>query len=68
VAVDGLVDQIGAVLGGVGAEGEGQLATGVDAAVEDVGDGVAGLLARQTSPEDGAVIRVSSVRGGLFGV
>jgi hypothetical protein len=68
VAVDGLVDQVGTVLGRISAEGEGQLAARVDAAVEDVGDGVAGLLARQTSPEDGAVIRVSSVRGGLFGV
>jgi hypothetical protein len=64
VTVDGCVDQIGTVLFGGGAEGEGKLAAGVDAAVQDVGDSVAGFLAGETGPEDGAVVRVSRDKTG----
>lgn len=38
---------VGLVLG----DGEGELAAGVDVAVEHVGDGIAGLLAGQTGPD-----------------
>jgi hypothetical protein len=39
VLVGGVKD-VGAVVGALGADGEGEFGTGVDAAVKDVGDGV----------------------------
>jgi hypothetical protein len=53
VAVGRLVDQIWAILGCGATDGERKLATGVLTAVENVGNGVTGLLAWKTSPENG---------------
>lgn len=49
-----LVDHVGrAIVAASDAPGERSLSTRVDLAVEDVGDSIAGLLAWDTSPDDG---------------
>lgn len=57
----GGVQNISAVVRALGGHGEGKLSTRVDATVENVGNRVARLLARNTSPQDGGNVGVISV-------
>lgn len=58
LAVVGLVQKLSAVVLTLGAEGKGELSTRVDAAVQDVSKSVAGLLARETGPDEGGDVGV----------
>jgi len=58
VTVGGLVDQVRAILSRRATDGERKLATGVLAAVQDVGNSITRLLAGKTGPEDGGDVLV----------
>lgn len=59
------VKHISTIVGTGVAKSERKLCAGVDTTVQDISNGVAGLLTRHTSPEDSGDIRVVLVRADL---